>query len=103
MCVMYSRVRSGEEGGKKGAFPPKIMSFANPHAASSVGVAPKRSAGEEGHEGKGLWEVGLLLLSKSPQRVVVVSRRHSALCERFHRAAGLKLFYLLFQREVKSR
>lgn len=77
MCVMYSRVRSGEGGGgEKGAFPPKIMSFANPHAASAVGVAPKRSAGEGGHEGKGLWEVGLLLLSKSPQRVVVVSRRH---------------------------
>ena len=37
------------------------MSFANPHAASSAGVAPKRSAGEQGHEGKGLWEVWLLL------------------------------------------
>lgn len=77
MCnVQPGEERRGGEEEKKGLSPPKIMSFANPHAASAVGVAPKRSAGEGGHEGKGLWEVGLLLLSKSPQRVVVVSRRH---------------------------
>ena len=58
MCnVQPGEERRGGGGKKKGAFPPKIMSFANPHAASSAGVAPKRSAGEQGHEGKGLWEV----------------------------------------------
>lgn len=77
MCVMYSRVRSGEGGGgEKGAFPPQNHVICKPPRCERGG-GRAQTLGWRGRS-RGQRTVGgrTVVVVKEPQRVVVVSRRH---------------------------
>lgn len=103
MCnVQPGEERRGGEEEKKGLSPPKSCHLQTPTLRARWGSRPNARLEREVTRAKDCGRSDCCCCQRAAEGCCG-EQETSALCKRFHLTAVLNVFYLLFQREVKSR